>query len=272
MKNIVALFLISLFLYSTYPKYIHQEKIYNYNKNYDFLSKKNTEYKEDDLNDSLLFLNQYLSVDSSYILSLYQITDSILFNELYVKYYEKELEPYRIENIDSVKNRLKKQIDIEKDEYNVAFVKRIEALNGRVKVFDHKYEEGLFVAYYPEYNFILMEGGHTIDLGNDLITGESIEEAGNPADQTLSPNRRYRISGVYGGQECSSYIVQEYKANRYQKIAEINDEKLCYMKSHFWLNDTVFYYSEKNYLKDHEEGILGFYKLVIRKNKFSGIE
>lgn len=210
------------------------------------------------------------SPDSLYSFTLYKIKDSVLFNRLYDKFKTHEPVPFRVTDIDSIRTLIKGKVEMEKNEYDIILVHSFKALNGKEKVFLPYTEEGLLLAYYPEYNFLLMEGGHSSDEGYDLTTGESIYEAGNPATQMFSPQRLYRISGIYGGQECSTYIIQiANQGERLHKMGNIFSEtsNVCNIHRYFWENDHVFYFSEKVYGIGYEEGKEKYYKLIIKKRE-----
>lgn len=189
--------------------------------------------------------------------------DSIRFNSLYAKHYRKESAPERITDFDSVRELLQGRVEFKTfNNDETILVEKIHFGDGTTKSLNDIYE-GLFVAYFPEYDFILLEGGHTTDDGYDLATGKNIDEAGNPADQTISPEGGYRISGVYGGQECSTYIIQEYKDGMFTKIGEIDDIDICYFIKYFWEDETTFYYSIRSYSHDSVDGEMQFYRLKI---------
>jgi len=202
--------------------------------------------------------------DGGYELSI-EKTDSVKFNTLYSKFYKKEKQPVRITNIDSVKSLLKGRVWFNVSDYGDILIEKIKFDSDTVKVIDDSFE-GLFVAYYPEYDFLYLEGGHTSDDGYDLKTGENIYTAGNPSTQTISPNRKYRISSVFGGQECSTHIIQKYINGRFIKIGELGDLDYCYFIRSFWEDDNTFYFSVGGY-NDESKGFVEhrFYKLSIFK-------
>ena len=205
--------------------------------------------------------NKNIQIESENI-SIERI-DSIGFNSLYTKHYRKEIAPERITNFDSVKDLLQNRVEFKTfDNDETILIEKIHFGNGITKSLNDIYE-GLFVAYFPEYDFILLEGGHTTDDGYDLTTGKNIDEAGNPADQTISPKGKYRISGVYGGQECSTYIIQKNENNKFVKIGEIDNIDLCYFIKYFWEDDTTFYFSIRSYMNDAEVGEMKYYRLRI---------
>lgn len=110
-----------------------------------------------------------------------------------------------------------------------------------------------FVAYYPEEDILLCEGGHSTDVSFNLKNGEGTELTGNPDIIKSSPTKKYRLNGHFGGQQCSSYFIQRRSKDGYQKIIQLDEEFeeitkiwLCVIGDAFWINDTTFYLTENS--------------------------
>ena len=131
------------------------------------------------------------------------------------------------------------------------WVYKIVFRNG--KIYSYEYPEAFFIAYYPQEDILLLEGGHTTDISFNLTTGEETEDVGNPEYIIFSPSKLYRFNGHFGGQECSNYFIQQKIDGHYQKIFQLNstyeqeksefekraDIWLCRIIDAFWESDTV---------------------------------
>jgi hypothetical protein len=142
------------------------------------------------------------------------------------------------------------------------------ARNG--KKADEYHEEGGFVAYYPQEDIVLLEGGHTSDVSFDLTTGETTGDAGNPENVLFSPSRLHRLNGWFGGQQCYTWFIQTKTGAKYRKTVQLGKEFeaatgvwLCTLDDVFWLSDTELYFVTAG-LVDHQwkEGL--YYKVVLR--------
>jgi hypothetical protein len=105
--------------------------------------------------------------------------------------------------------------------------------------------EQYFVAYYPQEDILLLEGGHASDISYNLTTGEQIEDVGNPQYILFSSTKKNRLNGYFGGQECSTYFIQQKKENQYKKMIQLDAEFekltgiwLCSINDNaFWSDD-----------------------------------
>jgi len=107
-------------------------------------------------------------------------------------------------------------------------------LGSRLKVADNPDHEGLknyeitfndntkkkfidsdigFVAYYPDVEVLLFEGGHASDYPLDLNDSAN-ERVGNPQYHALSPDKKFRINGYYNGQECSPDFLEKWNKSK----------------------------------------------------------
>ncbi|WP_104380999.1 hypothetical protein [Sphingobacterium sp. HMA12] len=128
--------------------------------------------------------------------------------------------------------------------------------------------ENMFVKYFPSEEILLLEGGHTTDQALDLRQGKwDIEEIGNLDYVYFSKHRKYRLNGMFNGQECSSYFLQKRENGSYLPYAQIpldwNDNfELCTLKEIFWKGDQQVYFRNFFYGAPHDQRA-GFYRLDI---------
>jgi hypothetical protein len=102
-------------------------------------------------------------------------------------------------------------------------IEKINFRNGKIKKvkdFDGEY----FIAYYPDEDILLCEGGHTTDVSYNLKNGKETEETGNPGLIVTSPKKEFRINGHYNGQECYSYFIQRKINGTYEKVIQLDEE------------------------------------------------
>tara|TARA_R110002012_G_scaffold75765_3_gene191349 strand:- start:360 stop:1217 length:858 start_codon:yes stop_codon:yes gene_type:complete len=123
-----------------------------------------------------------------------------------------------------------------------------------------------FSAYYPKERILLFEGGHSSDFSISLKAGESLETVGNPEYIIVSPHKKYRLNGYFGGQECSSYFFQEITGDTYKYLASFNNVS-CYIYKFYWLNDQEFVYCDASFATP-EKGEQNYYlgKILIQTN------
>ena len=126
-----------------------------------------------------------------------------------------------------------------------------------------------FVKYFPSEEVILLEGGHTSDQAIDLRRNKwDITEIGTLDYVYFSKNKKFRLNGLFEGQECSMYFIQKKVNDVYETYSilplSLGDKgfDLCTLNSIFWNNDEDlffrnFYYGETN------DDRLGFFKLHI---------
>lgn len=108
-----------------------------------------------------------------------------------------------------------------------------------------------FVAYYPKEDILLCEGGHSTDVSFNLKNGEGTEQTGNPDIIKSSPNKKYRLNGHFGGQQCSSYFIQRHFKEELKKIIQLDEEFekitniwLCVIGDAFWVSNSTLYLTE----------------------------
>lgn len=198
-----------------------------------------------------------LSDEEGYKVTLYPVLQTE-YDSLYSKFYRVEKESvvmYAIDSILSEFNHLGVVIDTvtqSEDEYAWKWMKSIKAKNGTT--IDYKDNDMSIVAYYPFYHLLLLEGGHASEWGVDVLTGESIDIVGNPASQTISPNKFFRLSSIWSGQECSTHVLQKNESGEWKRIAFIdNVDSICNYSDSFWTDNYTLYmkisYGDHAYFK-----------------------
>ena len=167
---------------------------------------------------------------------------------------------------------------VEDDEGDIVY--ELKFRNG--EVYTYKHSESFFIAYYPQEDILLLEGGHSSDISFNLTTGEGTERTGNPAYISFSPSKKYRLNGSFGGQECSELFIQEKVGDHYQAIIWLTTQYgsredsefekrtgiwLCYISDEFWQSDTVLNFMTTIPDETGREEIKLYYQLTLRQNK-----
>ena len=151
-----------------------------------------------------------------------------------------------IENVTDfhiVKKLLKGVIEFEELESYLS-IKKIHFRNGTSWESDN--DEDMFIAYYPEEDIIVLEGGHSSDLSFNLKNGKTIEETGNPEHIKTSPNKKFRLNGLYEGQECITYFIEKNINGAFTKVIPLSEElnkgskmNICSAQEGFWKDDNT---------------------------------
>jgi hypothetical protein len=188
--------------------------------------------------------------------------DATEYNTLYKKYFRQEPQYEVVEDFEVAKDMLQGIATFDDEDSHLAEIKTRE---GKIiNVLEENDYTG-FLAYYPSLDILYLEGGHSSDVSYDLTTGESTELVGIPPAFLTSPNKKFRVSGYWSGQECSFYFIQEYKNGRFRKIGDIVQDDLCNTAAQFWVDDTTLYYELSDYMNESYEGSGKYYKLSIVK-------
>ena len=147
-------------------------------------------------------------------------------------------------------------------------VKKIHFRNGKTYGNDKEFDYYFFIAYYPEEDILLCEGGHSTDISFNLKNGKQTEETGNPDLLNFSTNEIFRINGSYDGQECLGYFIQKKINGEFVKIIDLEKEfeaktsiMLCNIRDGFWIDDHTFYLEKYDF--DYETGKYKFFKINI---------
>ena len=121
-----------------------------------------------------------------------------------------------------------------------------------------------FVAYFPQLEILLFEGGHSSDQPFDLnnsnyaITfGDNFPyhiRIGNPYYHSVSPDRQFRINGFHDGQDCLWRFWEKWNPleKKYEFInylwGENHQFDFCYSYGWFWTsNNKVLFRKYENY-------------------------
>lgn len=188
-------------------------------------------------------------------------TDSVAYHSAAAKIKYKNGEIKKITDFEKAKKILKGIVEFaDGDEDGESHaVKKIHFRNGKEYRNTNEYDFTYFVAYYPEEDILLCEGGHTTDVSFNLKNGKETEEAGNPDLIITSRNKAFRINGHFGGQECYFYFIQKKINGEFEKIIQLDEvfEKqtktsLCVIENAFWLDDQTIYLTESSDYTDEK--------------------
>lgn len=167
----------------------------------------------------------------------------------------------KITDFQTVKKLLKGVVAFDEDE-----IKRINFRNGKSKNYEYIY----FVAYFPEEDILLCEGGHVSDVSFDLSNGLETEDVGNPNLAISSPTNKFRLNLIDSGQECYEHFIQQNQNGTFTKIIPLGDsfedktgKWLCTSRRNFWTDDYTLYFST---LTENEEMVtFEYYKIKIEE-------
>ena len=162
----------------------------------------------------------------------------------------------KMSNLDSIKTFLKGRVDwfTGVDEFGLQredAIKSITTENGQQLIInqrsnDYGFAQGVS-GYYPDYDILVLEGGHSIDVSFSIKTGGTYETIGNPEYIITSPKQTYRLNGFFGGQECITYFFQVKEGADYTYLTEFNaDIDLCLFKEFYWISENEFIYIDNN--------------------------
>ena len=162
-----------------------------------------------------------------------QRIDSTEFVRLKKKYNVDRPSYVAITNLDSVSTMLD---DVVVFRNETEIIERFNFRNGQSLELPSQ-DDFLFVAYYPEFDIIRLEGGHAMDLAYNLSTGYSIENIGLPPYMKFSPNKQYLFNGYYSGQ-AFDFFIQQKDGNSYKTLGYM-DWAYDYIRDYFWINDST---------------------------------
>ncbi len=190
--------------------------------------------------------------DIQYIINVEKI-DSVDYYHFAIKSTTTQLKLSKITDFNQARKLLKGIVEFndKSEDGDQSAVKKIHFRNGKEYGNKNEYDYHYFVAYYPEEDILLCEGGHTTDISFNLSNGKETEETGNPDYINFSPKSEFRLNGHFGGQECSSYFIQKKIGNDYVKIIQLDEEFekltkvwLCVVSGAFWTDDNTLYLTE----------------------------
>ncbi len=176
--------------------------------------------------------------------------DSFEFKENWKKSPARDKKVLEITDANDIRDRLKGVVDFDNNSEfpNDLVVKQIHFRNGKQLDTAHDYVFWKVLAYFPEEDVLLCEGGHTADVSYNLRNGKETEETGNPRIYTYSPQNTFRLNGYFGGQECFSYFIQRKMNGEYTAIIDLDKEferftnsGLCQVGESFWADESTLY-------------------------------
>ena len=217
-------------------------------ENYPYLVSKDTKAFE---TEGYVFDGYLKKVIDDSIINRSQIS-STEFNELKQKSSRQIRKPKKIGSLDSIKNILKNRLEwtteFESEEHKRDdLIKSINTQNGQKLLVNQNTVDYGFAAgwsgYYPEYDILVLEGGHTIDVCFSIQTGETELTIGNPEYIIPSPQNTHRLNGFFGGHECITYFLQKKANDTFTYLTQFdNNYDICTFKEFYWVNETTFIY------------------------------
>ena len=190
--------------------------------------------------------------DIQYSINVERI-DSLDYRHFAIKNATKKKTLTKITDFNQVKKLLKGIVEFNdnSEDGDQSAVKKIHFRNGKEYGNTNEYDYYYFIAYYPEEDILLCEGGHTTDISFNLKNGKETEETGNPDYINFSTTEKFRLNGHFGGQECSAYFIQKKIGSDYVKIIQLEKEFekltkiwLCFVSDSFWADDNTLYLTE----------------------------
>ena len=104
------------------------------------------------------------------------------------------------------------------------------------------------------------------DNGYDLNLGQDPDVIGHAANFFDAPNRQYRITGAYNGQECYDYkLLHHIGDTPWNIIYSIDMDDACHFSHQFWTDTSHFYYSVMQ--PQGNETVMRYYQLSITSLK-----
>ncbi|MCT4583093.1 MAG: hypothetical protein N4A35_16905 [Flavobacteriales bacterium] len=181
-------------------------------------------------------------------LLIIEAIDSLHFFSTKAKSGYKNDDFLKITDFYEAKKRLKNIAEFDDTAMEPPVVLKLRDRRNRTIKIDDYYA---FVAYYPEEDILLCEGGHSIDVSFNLKNGERTVQTGNPEVIKSSPTKKYRLNGHFGGQQCYTYFIQERFDKSFKKVVLLGEafekttnRSLCVIGDAFWINDHVLYLAE----------------------------
>lgn len=195
--------------------------------------------------------------------------DSLLFNIAKQKTKIRNKNLTKITDLKEVAKLLKGIVDFSQDEGSeYQSVLKINFRNGKKYENLNDYDYNYFVAYYPEEEILLCEGGHSMDVSFNLENGEETALTGNPDLFIFSPSDSFRINGSYDGQECLGYFIQKKINGAYRTVIRFEEEfkaqtkiNLCNIREGFWRDEQTIFLEKFDY--DFETGKYKYFKVTI---------
>ncbi|OAH69308.1 hypothetical protein AXA65_14810 [Chryseobacterium sp. FP211-J200] len=215
------------------------------------IPKSEIEKTEDSVN-SITVSVEMLEKTLQYSITVEKI-DSLQYYSVKKKTAPKKKIIAKITDINEAKKLLKGivEFDENKDFGANPGVKKIHFRNGKKYENNGDFDYSFFIAYYPQEDILLCEGGHASDVSFNLKNGKETEETGNPDVFVFSPKENFRLNGHFGGQQCSSYFIQKSINNEYVKVIQLDEEFekltkiwLCIIGDSFWADEKTLFLTE----------------------------
>ena len=210
--------------------------------------------------------NVWEIVENNYTLHVETI-DSAQFYELKKSAKISSSPIEKVTDFQIVKKLLKGVIEFEELE-SYPSIKKIHFRNGTS--WESGNDEDMFIAYYPQEDIIVLEGGHSSDLSFNLKNGKPIEETGNPDHIKNSPNKKFRLNGFYDGQECITYFIEKDINGEFIKVIPLSEElnkgskmNICSTQEGFWKDDSTLLIRENQAYDQDGKLKIKFYKITI---------
>ena len=187
------------------------------------------------------------SIGKNQLFEIWQI-DSVKYSSLREKVNPQRIKLEKITDLAQAKQMLEGVVvwdEVKDAGYHSLFLIKITFRNGKTHFAEDDYTS--FVAFFPQEDILVLEGGHTSDVIFNLTTGEGREIVGNPGFTVYSPSKRFRLNGFHDGQQ-SVYFIQEKSGAQWNTIIEFTwgseFEKLIgfipeFISDAFWQDDTV---------------------------------
>lgn len=173
-----------------------------------------------------------------------------------------------ITDIKQIESLLQDVVDFEVVDGEYLIVRSIYFRNAGV--YNALYEPPYVVAYYPDEDALVCEGGHSMDLIFNLSTG--IEQIGNPSFTFSNTSKTLRFGSLYNGQ-ASEFMIEKKYDNHFQKFIKI-DEIISLNTGYVfemveevkWLDDSTFIFKalDAYHLKTEESKTI-YYKIILLK-------
>jgi len=183
----------------------------------------------------------------------YKVTLDEISKEDFQQEEKKEISHQNIVKITTIKeieSILKKQLIRDDSEEEYYLIQKIVADNGKV-ISDYLDECGI-IAYFPEFNYLLMECGHSSDYLIDLKNGmDDVNRIGNPDYYLPSPKNTFRLNGYYSGQSNVHFLEKNNREGLPEYLLHFSSLiPLDYIEKYFWTDDrTMVLKIEKEYYK-----------------------
>lgn len=210
-------------------------------------------YENQKLEDSIKSVSVMKSEKAIQYTIMVEKIDSLQYYSVKKKTAPKKKIIAKITDINEAKKLLKGivEFDENKDFGANPGVKKIHFRNGKKYENNGDFDYSFFIAYYPQEDILLCEGGHASDVSFNLKNGKETEETGNPDVFVFSPKENFQLNGHFGGQQCSSYFIQKRINNEYVKVIQLDKEFekltkiwLCVIGDSFWADEKTLFLTE----------------------------